>query len=210
MATSTDDPGHLARRRHGWQFIAAAPPREVFSVFEQMVGTPPFRYEVTGPDSARALEVERLGLFGQWSKRVRRPRWVTCTAREVSAGTEVSVEASAGRGAVPRGLQLVQLLSRGNRDRRTIYRDRHFPDGPVTLVASWAGTPYLLFTEPRRDATRSEAVHTATPLFSFGHEGAFVHVRTDRGVTGWIERDEIVPAPPVATREAQEITAHFG
>jgi len=206
----TSEPRHLAPREHSWKFVAAAPPREVFAVMEQMIGTPPFRYEVTGPDSARAVEAERKGFFGQWSKRVRNPRWVTCTAHLGETGTEVAVEASAGRGAVPRGLQLVQLLTRGNRDRRTIYRDRHFPDGPVTLVASWAGTPYQLYDAPRFSAARGEAVLTATPLFSLGHSGAFTQVRTASGTVGWIERDELVPAPSVATREAQVTTAIHG
>ncbi|MGH7746758.1 MAG: hypothetical protein ACREQ5_18685 [Candidatus Dormibacteria bacterium] len=210
MASESGEARHLARRKHGWQFVAAAPPREVFSVMEQMVGTPPFRYEVTGPDSARAIEFERKGLFGNWTRRVRRPRWVTCTARTVETGTEVAVEASAGKGAVPRGLQLVVLLTRGNRDRRTIYRDRRFPPGPVTLVASWAGTPYQLYLDPRFDAPRGEGVLTATPLSALRHHGVFVEVRTGHGSTGWIERDELVPAPPVATRESQVETAQFG
>ncbi|HEY2704221.1 MAG TPA: hypothetical protein VGL20_11070 [Candidatus Dormibacteraeota bacterium] len=210
MAPDSGEPARLAPSRQSWKFVAAAPPREVFAVMEQMVGIPPFRYEVTGPDSARAIEAERKGFFGQWSKRVRRPRWVTCTARLIETGTEVAVEASKGKGAVPRGLQLVVLLSRGNRDRRTIYRDRHFPNGPVTLVASWAGMRYRMYTEPRFDAPRGEAVLTATRLFSLGHHGAFVQVRTETGATGWIERDQLVPAPPVATREAQVTTALYG
>ncbi len=208
--TGPADTGRLAARRQTWRFVAAAPPREVFAVMEQMVGIPPFRYEITGPDSARAIEVERKGFFGQWSRRVRRPRWVTCTARLVETGTDVTVEASRGRGALPRGLQLVVLLSRGDRDRRTIYRDRHFPNGPVTLVASWAGTPYHLYTEPRFDAPRGEGVLTATPLVSLGHHGAFVQVRIEKGTAGWIERDQLVPAPAVATREAQVTTAEYG
>jgi hypothetical protein len=210
MARSSDETRHLTPRKHSWKFVAAAPPREVFAVMEQMIGTPPFRYEVTGQDSARVVEFERKGFFGQWSRRVRRPRWVTCSAHLGETGTEISVEASAGRGAVPRGLQLVQLLTRGDRDHRTIYRDRHFPNGPVTLVASWAGTPYHLYSEPRFSAPRRTAVLTATPLVSLGHSGAFTKVRTGAGVEGWIERDELVPAPSVATREAQITTARYG
>jgi len=210
MAKKSTEPGSLAPSKHSWRFVAAAPPREVFSVMEQMIGTPPFRYEVTGTDTARIIEAERKGFFGQWSRRVRRPRWVTCTASMGETGTEVAVEASAGRGAVPRGLQLVQLLTRGNHDRRTIYRDRHFPNGPVTLVASWAGTPYSMYAEPRFSAPRGEGVLTATPLVSLGHSGSFTRVRTGHGTTGWIERDELVPAPSVATREAQVQTARYG
>jgi hypothetical protein len=200
----------LARGRHRWEFVAAAPPREVFAVMEQMIGTPPYRYEVTGPDSARIVEAQRKGFFGQWSPRVRRPRWVTCSARGVETGTEVILQASTGRGALPRALQLVHLLTQGARDHRTVYRDRHFPPGPVTLVASWAGMPYLLHTEPRHGAQRGEAIHTATPLVALEHSGAFVKVRTDTGAVGWIERDQLVPAPPVATREAQVVTARHG
>jgi hypothetical protein len=209
MPADTSD-RRLARRRHHWTFVAAAPPREVFAVMEQMIGTPPFRYEVVAPDSARVVEAARRGFFGQWSGRVRRPRWVTCSARMVDTGTEVVVEASAGQGALPRALQLVLLLTEGNHDRRTIYRDRRFPPGPVTLVASWAGVPYLLYTEPRHGASRGEAVLTATPLVAVEHCGAFVRVRAGSGAVGWIERDQLVPAPPVATREAQVVTAERG
>lgn len=209
VPTETSD-RRLAPPRHRWVLVAAAPPREVFAVMEQMIGTPPYRYEVVGPDSARIVEAERRGFFGQWSRRVPRPRWVGCSARGVETGTEVVVEASTGRGALPRALQLVHLLSRGNRDPRTIYRDRHFPPGPVTLVASWAGMPYLLHTEPRHGAPRGAPVHTATPLIALEHSGAFVRVRTESGIVGWIERDQLVPAPPVATREAQVVTARHG
>ena len=200
----------LAKSTYSWRFTVSVPPRYVFAAMEQTTGTPPFRYEVTGSDSARAIESERKGFFGQWSKRVRRPRWVTCTAHLGETGTEVAVEASGGRGAVPRGLQLVQLLTRGSRDRRTIYRDRHFPPGPVTLVASWAGTPYHLYSEARFSAPRGEAVRTATQLYALGHSGSFTQVRTADGTVGWIERDELVPAPAVATRDAQTSTARFG
>jgi len=198
------------RRRHRWDFVCATPPREVFAVMEQMIGTPPYRYEVTGEETARIVEAERKGFFGQWSRRVPRPRWVTCSARIVDTGTEVHLEASVGKGAVPRALQLVQLLTWGDHDRRTIYRDRRFPDGPVTLVASWAGTPYLLYEEPRPDSPRGQGVLTATRLSSLGHYGPYVKVRTETGAVGWIERDQLVPAPPVATREAQVVTAAEG
>jgi hypothetical protein len=209
MPAETTD-RHLAPQRHRWVLVAAAPPREVFAVMEQMIGTPPYRYEVVGPDTARIVEAERKGVVGQWSRRIRRPRWVSCSARAVETGTEVVVEASVGRGALPRALQLVLLLSRGNRDPRTIYRDRHFPPGPVTLVASWAGMPYHLHTEPRHGAPRGEPVYTATPLLALEHSGAFVKVRAGNGVVGWIERDQLVPAPAVATREAQVVTAQHG
>jgi hypothetical protein len=210
MPDESSEPRRLAPQRHRWSFVAAAPPREVFAVMEQMIGTPPFRYEVVGPDSARVVEVERRGFFGQWSRRVPRPRWVSCSAGAVETGTEVVVEASAGRGSTPRALQLVLLLTRGTHDPRTIYRDRRFPPGPVTLVASWAGMPYQLYLEPRIGAPRGELVHTATPLWALEHCGSFVRVRTESGAVGWVERDQLVPAPEVATREAQAVTDALG
>ena len=200
----------LARRHHSWRFVAAAPPREVFAVMEQMLGTPPYRYEVTGVASARIVEAERKGFFGQWRSGPRRPRWVTCQTSVGEAGTVVEVEASRGRGPLSRALQLVYLLSRGNRDRRTIYRDRTTPAGPVTLVASWAGTAYALFTDPSHAAPRGAELLTATPLEAIGNHGPFVKVRTGAGVEGWIERDQLVPAPGEATRDAQTRTAVYG
>jgi len=214
----------LAKPRHSWSFLAAAPAREVFAVMEQMLGTLPFRYEVTGDDSARIIEVERCSfLFGHWRKletvgedgsrrskgRVR-PRWVTVRAEETRRGTEVSMEASRGRGAVPRALQLVLLLTRGNLDRCTVYRERRIPDGPTTLVASWAGTAYPIYLEPSWDAPRGEAVLTASPLVAIGNDGPFVKVRLPSGVEGYIERDQLVPAPAVASRAAQPRTAVHG
>jgi len=201
----------LAPRRKSWRFGAAAPPREVFAVMEQMIGTPPYRYEVTSPDSARIIEAERKGFFGQWRRQPPRPRWVTCTAVQGDTGTIVEIEASRGRGALPRALQMVYLLSRGNRDRRTIYRERTFPSGgPVTLVASWAGTPYLLYSEPRFSASRSEKVYTATPMIAVSEHGPFVKVRLPSGVEGFVERDQLVPAPEEATRAAQSKVASLG
>lgn len=214
-----------AKAKYSWRFMVSVPPRYVFAAMEQMLGTPPFRYEVTGPDSARTIEAERKHfLFGNWRRldvaepdgtRRQRPfvrarRWVTCRAVATSTGTEVTVEASAGRGAIPRALQLVQLLSRGPADRRSIYRDRAIPAGPVTLVASWAGMAYPLFERPAFDAPRGEAVLTATPLEATDQLGSFVQVRTAAGLEGWVERDQLVPAPREATREAQVRTAVHG
>src|SRR5689334_17730211 len=117
-----------------WRFVTSAPAREVFAAVEQMVGTPPYHFEVTGPDSAQAIEAERKHfLFGQLSPRVRNPHWVRVAAHEVEAGTQVVVEATGAKGPKARALQVVQLLSRGPRDRRTIYRDRIIPPGPITL-----------------------------------------------------------------------------
>ncbi|HXZ99259.1 MAG TPA: hypothetical protein VEK76_02810 [Candidatus Binatia bacterium] len=201
----------LAKEAYRWSLLTAVPPREVFSVMEQMLGFFPFRYEVTGEDSARIVEFRRKGLFGQWSKRVgRRTRWVTCQAQVTDSGTVVAMAASRGRGAVPRALQLVQLLTRGVSDQRTIYRRRAIPFGPVSLVASWAGMPYELFTEPDWEARRAGRILTASRIEAIpGGTGPFTKVRLADGSEGYVETDQIVAAPEMATREAQVEAARF-
>ena len=205
-----------AKRAHQWRFVVSAPPREVFAVMEQMIGTPPYRFEVLGEKSARIVEFQRNSLVGHWRRvdgggrtggRERRParsqRWVRCTAAVEDAGTVVELEASKGRGALPRALQLIGVLSRGVHDSRTVYRARHIPPGPVTLVASWAGTPYALYNAPRRDAPRGTEVFTATRIEAVpGGTAEFVRVRLSDGTEGYIERDQIVAAPERATRDA--------
>jgi hypothetical protein len=188
---------------------------------EQAIGTPPFRYEVTGEDSARIVEFQRNSLvgtwrrvddgrrfLGSWRKAIRSQRWVSCTATVGDAGTLVEVEASKGRGCLPRALQFIGVVSRGVSDSRTIYRSRHIPPGPVTLVASWAGMPYHLYEAPSRDAPRSREVLTATRMAAVpGGNATFVKVRLSDGYEGYVERDEIVSAPDRATREAGEVAA---
>ena len=147
---------------------------------------------------------------------------MTCRAQPSALGTRVEVEASSGggliakamgradRGPVSRALQLVRLLTVAPQDARTIYRDRRIPPGPVTLVASWAGMTYALFTEPRFDAPRGRTVLTATELQAIpGGTGPFVHVRLSDGIEGYIERDQLVAAPDIATRDAQLEAARF-
>jgi hypothetical protein len=200
------------KAKYNWRFVCAAPVREVFAVTEQMVGTPPYRFEPTGHDSARIVEAERKHfLFGQFTKKVRNPRWIDVVARETEAGTEVVVTAVRGKAPKARALQIVQLLTRGVRDRRTVYRDRSLPPGPITLVASWAGMEYPIFLEPRFDAPRGEKVHTASRIRATGMHGVtWVHARLESGAEGWIERDQVVPAPPEASRSAQVRTALYG
>ncbi|HEY8756167.1 MAG TPA: hypothetical protein VIN65_07445 [Candidatus Dormibacteraeota bacterium] len=212
-----------AKRAHQWRFVVAAPPREVFAVMEQMIGTPPFRFEVLDDDSARVVEFQRNSLVGHWRRvdgtgtflgRERRParnqRWVGCTATVQDAGTVVDLEASKGRGPLPRALQLIGVLSHGVDDPRTIYRVRHIPPGPVTLVASWAGMPYRLFTAPARDASRGPEVFTATRMDAVpGGTAEFVKVRLSDGTEWYIERDQVVAAPEKATREAGVEAARY-
>jgi hypothetical protein len=207
----------LAKVAATWRFVAAAPPREVFANMEQMIGFPPYRFEVVADDEARIVEYRRRGFFGQWSKPRLRIRWVSCQAVGVALGTRVEVRASSGgglvykalgradRGPVSRGIQLVKLLTAGRDDLRTVYRSRYIPPGPVTLVASWAGMSYELFAEPRYGSPRGVAIHTATELEALpGGTGSFVKVRLiPGGPEGYVERDQIVTAPGTATREAQ-------
>ena len=54
-----------AKQAHRWTLLAAVPPREVFSVMEQMLGTFPFRFEVLAEGRARIVEFRRKGLIGQ-------------------------------------------------------------------------------------------------------------------------------------------------
>jgi hypothetical protein len=111
---------------------------------------------------------------------------------------------------VPRALQLVQLLTQGSADDCTIYRERKMPPGPVSLVASWAGMPYELFTEPRRDAARGPLILTASRVEAIpGGTGPFTRVRLPDGTEGYVETDQIVAAPERATREAQLEAARF-
>jgi hypothetical protein len=188
---------------------------------EQMIGTPPFRFEVTGEDSARIVEFQRNSLVGHWRRvdgegtargRPRRParnqRWVRCTATVHDSGTVVEVEASKGRGSLSRALQLIGVLSRGVNDSRTIYRVRRIPPGPVTLVASWAGMAYPLYTEPSRTAARGAEVFTATRMEAVsGGNAEFVKVRLSDGTAGYVDRDQVVAATGQATREAAEEVA---
>jgi hypothetical protein len=195
-----------------WRFVTAAPPREVFAATEQMIGTLPYRFEPSGPDTAMVVEAERKHfLFGQLSPKVRNPRWIRVTAREIEAGTEVVVESTAGKGPKARSLQVVLLLTRGVGDRRTIYRDRTIPPGPISLVASWAGMAYPLYLEPSYTAPRGEAIHTASKVEAIGSYGStWVKVRTASGAEGYVERDQVVAAPPEASRSAQVRTAALG
>lgn len=189
---------------------------------EQLIATPPYRFEILGEDSARAIEVSRRGLFGNWTKPRVDVRWVRTTAVRRPQGTEVIVTASsrggllvratgrADAGPTSRALQLVRLLTAGRSDQRTIYRQRPIPPGPVTLVASWAGTPYRLYLEPSFEAPRGVEIFTATGLVAMpGGTAEFVKVRAHEGAEGFVERDQIVAATDVATREAQTEVARF-
>lgn len=185
---------------------------------EQAIGLPPFRFERVDDDTARIAEFERKSLVGHWrrvaegaagSSGRRRPaardqRWVSCRTTVAPAGTVVELAASRGRGALSRALHLIRIISGGMSDPRTIYRTRHIPPGPVSLVASWAGMPHRLYLEPSFDAARGAEVFTATRVEAIaGGTGPFVKVRLSDGTQGYLERDQVVAAPEVATRAAQ-------
>lgn len=212
----------LAKEKQTWHFVVPTPPREVFATMEQLIGTMPYRFEVLGKDSAQAIEVSRRGVFGNWVKPRIGVRWVRCIAIRAAQGTDVTVTASSPGGMLlkstgrvdgaplARALQLVRMLTAGRGDYRTIYRERFIPPGPVTLVASWAGTPYRLYEEPRYDAEGGPEIHTATELEAVaGGNAAFVKVRLRDGREGYVERDQIVAATETATREAQTEVARF-
>lgn len=201
-----------------WRFHAYAPPREVFATMEQMLGVPPYRFQRLDGHTAEIVEVQRLGVFGNWTATIRNPAWARVVAEQGEQGTLVEVSVSVkpfaivrGRrisGAAERAVQLVRLLTEGGHDYRTIYRDRRIPAGPVTLVASWAGTPYPLFLAPRYDAPRGTEILTASRVAATGDGlGPFIKVVLPDATEGWIERDQCVPAPGVSTREAQARTA---
>ena len=176
---------------------------------EQMTGTPPYRFEVIDHAHSRIVEFQRKGFFGGWrNKKPRNARWMSCQADETDHGTDVTVRCSKGSAPLSRALQLIELLTKGMRDRRTLYRDRPIPPGPVSLVASWAGTGYALYSEPTWDAPRGQSVRTATEIQALpGGTDTFIKVRTSTGIEGYIERDQLVVAPEIATRTAQELTA---
>lgn len=212
----------LLPRKHAWEFVSPAPPREIFASMEQMCGTPPYRFEVTGRTSARVVEFERVNFLGHWVRLARREgngsqavevdgspawrrpvRWVSATIEPFRGGSRVRMEASDGRFVASRAVQLIELVTRGALDRRTVYRDRRVPPGPVTLVASWAGMLYHLYLEPRYDAERGPGVHTASHLVAVHGDSAFTRVRLEDGAEGYVETDQIVASPVEATREAQ-------
>ncbi len=175
---------------------------------EQMIGTPPYRFEVVKDDEARIVQFERKTFVGRWKEGVQAARLVSCTARVVDDGTHVTVTASKDEASRSRARQLVELFEKAVGDPRTYYRERNIPLGPVTLVASWAGTPYVLYTEPRFDAPRRGNMYTATRVEAIEVlEGAFCKVKLPSGETGYVEKDQIVPVPVHDTANAHYTTA---
>lgn len=188
---------YLGRPRDDhWTAIVFAPPREVFALAEQVTALPPFTFRVVDGDTAEVVQDLANGFFGQW-RTVRYPKnriRVHCTS--TTAGTKVEVDAHGDRAATMRASNLVRVLTAGERDSATVYRYRLIPPGPCTIVQSWAGTGYPLYTEPDHDAPRGEAVKPAGKLVALQQSGRWVRVRAGEGdgcEEGWIEADQLVP-----------------
>ncbi len=200
--------GVMTSTQTSWSFRTSSAPREVFAVMEQMIGTPPYRFEVVKDDEARIVQFEKRTFVGRWKTGVVPAHQVSCTARVVEDGTHVTVTSSRDGASRSRAQQLVELFERAVGDPRTYYRDRNIPLGPVTLVASWAGTPYVLYTEPRFDAPRRGNMYTATKVMAIEvMEGAFCKVKLPSGETGFAEKDQIVPVPVHDTAGAHYVSA---
>jgi hypothetical protein len=190
---------------HRWVATVFAPPREVFAVAEQVMALPPFTFLVIDDHTAEVVQSIANGFFGQWS-RVKRPKTkVRIECRSSPQGTELTMVAEGQRSATMRALNLLRILTQGERDGATAYRLRTISPGPCTVVQSWAGTGYPLFLEPDNQAMRGIPVRPASPLVALEQIGRWVHVRAGTGddaQNGWIEADELVSDPVPARRGA--------
>lgn len=189
------------KRQDRWEAVVFAPPREVFALAEQVTGLPPFSFRVVDGHTAEVVQDLANGFFGQWSK-VRYPKnRIRIECEPISAGTRVTISAQGDRSCTMRATNLLRILGRGERDRSTVYRYRAIPPGPCTVVQSWAGTGYPVYSEPDHGAPRGRAVRPASPLVALEQRGRWVRVRAGEGdevEEGWIEADQLVPdqAPP--------------
>ena len=183
-------------RTNRWVTTVDTPPREIFAVAEQVMALPPFSFRVIDENTAEVAQVLANGLFGQWSK-VKRPKTkVRIECHAGTRGTELILVAEGQRSATLRALNLLRILTRGERDEFTVYRSRAVPPGPCTIVQSWAGTGYPLFTAPDYGARRGLPVLPATPLVAREQLGRWVRVQAGFGEDvqeGWIEADQLVP-----------------
>jgi len=185
-------------RTNHWEATVFAPPREVFAVAEQVMALPPFSFRVIDEHTAEVAQVLANGLFGQWSK-VKRPKTkVRIECRPCAQGSELKMVAQGQRSATIRAVNLLRILTLGERDAATVYRLRTIPPGPCTVVQSWAGTGYPLFLDPDHSAKRGRPVLPASPLVALEQVGRWVHVRAGAGENvedGWLEADQLVPEP---------------
>lgn len=188
---------YLGRSRtNRWVTTVFAPPREVFAVAEQVMALPPFSFRVIDDHTAEVVQELANGFFGQW-RTVKRPKTrVRIECHSTPRGTELTMIAQGQRSATIRAVNLLRILTQGERDPACVYRLRTIPPGPCTLVQSWAATEYPLFLAPDHGAARGQPVRVATPLVALEQIGRWVHVRSgggDDGQDGWIEADQLVP-----------------
>ncbi len=188
---------YLGRKRHDrWDATVFAPPREIFAVAEQVLGLPPFSFQVIDEHTAEVVQDLANGFFGQWSK-VRYPKnRIRIECRSIDSGTRVTVTADGERSATMRASNLLRILGSGERDAATVYRYRSIPVGRCTVVQSWAGTGYPIFMEPDHSAPRGRPVRPASPLVALQQKGRWVKVRAGDppdSQDGWIEADQLVP-----------------
>ncbi|MGH7643736.1 MAG: hypothetical protein ACRENX_12145 [Candidatus Dormibacteria bacterium] len=182
-------------RTNRWVTTVYAPPREVFAIAEQVTALPPFSFRIIDDHTAEVAQVLANGFFGQWSK-VKRPRTkLRIECQPTKQGTQLTIVAQGQRSATLRALNLLRILTHGERDQATVYRLRAIPPGPCTLVQSWAGTGYPLFSAPDYGAKRTLPVLPASPLAALQQTGRWVRVRAgvgDQAQEGWIEADQLV------------------
>lgn len=183
-------------RTNRWVTTVYAPPREIFAIAEQVTALPPFSFRVVDEQTAEVAQVLANGFFGQWSK-VKHPKTkIRIECQPTARGTELTLVAQGQRSATLRALNLLRILTRGERDMATVYRLRAIPQGPCTVVQSWAGTGYPLFSGPDYGSTRGLPVRPSSPLIAVEQAGRWVRVRAGAGddvQEGWIEADQLVP-----------------
>jgi hypothetical protein len=168
----------------------------VFAVAEQVMALPPFSFRIIDEHTAEVAQVLANGFFGQWST-VKHPKTkVRIECHPTTQGTELTMTAQGQRSATIRALNLLRILTRGERDTATVYRLRTIPPGPCTVVQSWSGTGYPLFSGPDYWAKRTLPVRPSSPLVALQQSGRWVRVRAGAGdevQEGWIEADQLVP-----------------
>jgi hypothetical protein len=183
-------------RTNRWVTTVYTAPREVFAVAEQVMALPPFSLRIIDEHTAEVAQVLANGFFGQWSK-VKHPKTkVRIECHPTTQGTELTMTAQGQRSATIRALNLLRILTRGERDAATVYRLRTIPPGPCTVVQSWSGTGYPLFSGPDYGAKRTLPVRPSSHLVALQQSGRWVRVRAGAGdqvQEGWIEADQLVP-----------------
>jgi hypothetical protein len=178
-----------------WVAIVFAPPREVFAVAEQVLARPPFTFRVVDANTADVVQDIANGFFGQWSKVKNPGNRIRIECEPIEVGTQVTVTAVGVRSARMRAANLLRILGQGETDGASVYRYRTISPGPCTVVQSWAGTGYPVYTSPDHTATRGRAVRPSSKLEALRQQGRWVRVRVGEGdevEDGWIEADQLV------------------